>query len=398
MSIFSLPPQAIGQNIQMVFNTVYQYNFPAIIRFGAGSSKELSDYLNKNDLFRPLIVTDNIVVQLPFFKEIVRDLGKKNISAEVFHDIHKNPVKSDVYKGTAVYDATERNSVIGIGGGAAIDVARAIVLRVNHREDLFKYDDLVGGDVYVTNEVPHFITIPTTAGTGSEVGRSAIISDDETHQKRILFSPKLLAKIVFADPLLTMDLPPAVTAATGMDALTHNMEAYLAKTPHPMCEGIALEGISLISESLVQAVRQPSLESRAKMLIASLMGAVAFQKGLGVVHSLAHPLSSLLDTHHGLANAVNIPYGMEFNIAGFEDKFRRIARTLNLQEETGEAVVKYLFDLNESIDIPHKLSDIGVKEDHIETLADLAIADFAHPNNPKPVTREDFRQLYLNAL
>ncbi len=382
----------------MAFDKVYQYNFPTTIRFGAGASKELGDYLLKNELSKPLIVTDTTVAQLDFLKEIINDLKKKNISVEVFSEIHKNPVKSDVYKGTDVYDATGRNGIIGIGGGAALDVARAIVLRVNHREDLFKYDDLIGGDVFVTNDVPHFITIPTTAGTGSEVGRSAIIADDETHQKKILFSPKLLAKIVFADPLLTMELPPFITAATGMDALTHNMEAYLAKMPHPLCEGIALEGISLISQSLEKAVNNPDLESRSKMLIASLMGAVAFQKGLGIVHSLAHPLSSLLDTHHGLANAINLPYGMQFNIAGFENKFKRIAKTLELKEENGEAVVNYLFDLNSKINIPHKLSAIGVKQEHIETLADLAIDDFAHPNNPKPVTREDFKQLYLKAL
>ena len=382
----------------MTFDKIYQYNFPTTIRFGAGCSKELGDYLVKNNLSNPLIVTDATVSQLDFFKEIVNDLKKKNISTEVFADIHKNPVKSDVYKGTDAYDDTKRDSIIGIGGGAAIDVARAIVLRINHREDLFKYDDLIGGDVYVTNDVPHFITIPTTAGTGSEVGRSAIIADDETHQKKILFSPKLLAKIVFADPLLTMELPAFITAATGMDALTHNMEAYLAKMPHPMCDGIALEGISLISQSLEKAVNKPDIESRSKMLIASLMGAVAFQKGLGVVHSLAHPLSSLLDTHHGLANAVNIPYGMQFNIEGFEHKFKRIARTLELKEESGEAVVNYLFDLNKKINIPHRLSEIGVKKEHIETLADLAIADFAHPNNPKPVSREDFKQLYTKAL
>src|SRR6187431_2357032 len=375
----------------MTFDKVYQYNFPTIIRFGIGSSKELSDYLVKNNLQRPLIVTDPTVSQLDFFKSIRNDLKKKNISTEIFSDIHKNPVKSDVYKGTDVYDNTKRDSVIGIGGGAALDVARAIVLRVNHREDLFKYDDLIGGDVYVTNDVPHFITIPTTAGTGSEVGRSAIISDDVTHQKKILFSPRLLAKIVFADPFLTMELPPLITAATGMDALTHNMEAYIAKMSHPLCEGIALEGISLINQSLEKAVNEPGLESRSKMMIASLMGAVAFQKGLGVVHSLAHPLSSLLDTHHGLANAVNIPYGMEFNIEGFEEKFRQIARTIELKEETGKAVVKYLFDLNTKINIPHRLSAIGVKAEHINTLADLAIADFAHPNNPKPVTRADFK-------
>ena len=382
----------------MTFDKIYQYNFPTTIRFGAGSSKELGDYLLKNNLLRPLVVTDAIIAQLDFFKEIINDLQKKNISVEVFFDIHKNPVKSDVYKGADVYDNTERDSIIGLGGGAALDVARAIALRINHRQDLFIYDDLIGGDVHVTNDVPHFITIPTTAGTGSEVGRSAVISDDETHQKKILFSPKLLAKIVFADPLLTMELPPFITAATGMDALTHNMEAYLAKMPHPLCEGIALEGISLISQSLEKAVNNPDAESRSKMLIASLMGAVAFQKGLGVVHSLAHPLSSLLDTHHGLANAVNIPYGMEFNIEGFEDKFRHIARTLELKEETGDAVVKYLFDLNAKINIPHRLRDIGVKREHIEPLADLAIADFAHPNNPKPVTREDFRNLYSKAL
>lgn len=382
----------------MTFDTVYQYNFPTTIRFGAGASNELGDYLQKNNLQRPLIVTDPVVVQLPFFKKIVSDLQRKAISVEVFSDLHKNPVKSDVYKGTDAYDAANRDSMIGIGGGVALDVARAICLRINHREDLFIYDDLVGGDVYVTNDVPHFITIPTTAGTGSEVGRSAIIADDETHQKKILFSPKLLAKIVFADPLLTMDLPPSVTATTGMDALTHNMEAFLAKMPHPMCEGIALEGMHLIGNSLTKAVNAPDLEARSKMLMASLMGAVAFQKGLGVVHSLAHPLSALLDTHHGLANAVNIPYGMTFNIEGFEDRFRRMARALDLKDESGEAVVRYLFDLNAEIGIPHKLRDIGVKPEHVETLSDLAYADFAHPNNPKPVTRENFRQLYTEAL
>ncbi len=291
----------------MNFNKIVQYNFPTIIRFGAGSSRELGGYLLKKGLKRPLVVTDPTVSQLGFLKEIIKDLEGRNISVDIFHEIHKNPVKSDVYKGTEIFDAGKRDSIIGIGGGAALDVARAITLRVNHREDLFKYDDLKGGEVFVTNEVPHFITIPTTAGTGSEVGRSAIISDDETHQKKILFSPKMLARIVFADPLLTMDLPPAITAATGMDALTHNMEAFLVNMFHPMCDGIALQAISLIHASLEKAVNHHDLESRSRMLIASLMGAVAFQKGLGVVHSLAHPLSSLLDTHHGLANAINIP-------------------------------------------------------------------------------------------
>jgi alcohol dehydrogenase class IV len=379
-------------------SSITQFNFPTTIRFGAGAINELPDYLVRNNLQRPLIVTDKVIAGFPFFKSIVEALRKKNLSVDVFSDIHKNPVKSDVYKGSDAFDSGKRDSIVGIGGGAALDVARAITLRIHHREDLFKYDDLIGGDVFVTNDVPHFVTIPTTSGTGSEVGRSAIIADDETHQKKILFSPKLLAKIVFADPVLTMDLPPAVTAAVGMDALTHNMEAYLAKMSHPICEGIALEGMSLIAQSLEQAVNRPDVESRAKMLMASMMGAIAFQKGLGVVHSLAHPLSSLLDTHHGLANAVNIPYGMEFNISGFEHKFRRMARALELKNETGEGVVKFLFDLNTSVGIPHRLGEIGVRKEHIETLSDLAIADFAHPNNPKPVTREDFKALYTAAL
>lgn len=382
----------------MIFDKIHQFNFPTTIRFGAGVIKELPAYLKANGLSHPLLVTDPIVATLPFFSGIVADLKAQGFSVVVFSDIHKNPVKSDVYKGTEVWDEEGRDVVIGIGGGAALDVARAIVLRVNHREDLFKYDDLIGGDVFVTNEVPHFITVPTTSGTGSEVGRSAIISDDETHQKKILFSPKLMAKIVFADPLLTMDLPPHITAATGMDALTHNMEAFLAKNYHPMCDGIALEGIHLIKDALETATHRPDVESRSKMLMASMMGAIAFQKGLGIVHSLAHPLSSLLDTHHGLANAVNIPYGMAFNIAGFEDKFKRIAKVMELKEENGAAVVNYLFELNSSLGIPHHLRDIGVGMEHIDTLADLAFADFAHPNNPKPVSREDFKALYLEAL
>ena len=378
--------------------SISQFNFPTTIRFGAGVIKELPDYLKKNNLHRPLVVTDPNVAQLGFFKAIVEDLKAKGFAAEVFSGIHKNPVKSDVYAGGDMWDASKSDCIIGIGGGAALDVARAIALRVNHREDLFKYDDLIGGDIYVTNPVPHFITVPTTSGTGSEVGRSAIIADDVTHQKKILFAPSLLAKIVFADPMLTMELPGFITAATGMDALTHNMEAFLAKNYHPICDGIALEGMILISLSLEKATNKPDLESRSQMLMASMMGAIAFQKGLGVVHSLAHPLSSLLDTHHGLANAVNIPYGMRFNIAGFEDRFKRMARTLNLKDETGGGVVNYLFELNTKINIPHHLREIGVKEEHLETLADLAFADFAHPNNPKPVSRADFRKLYGEAL
>jgi alcohol dehydrogenase class IV len=376
----------------------FNYNYPTPIRFGAGVINELAAHLKAHKLSKPLIVTDPTVKELDFFKKILKDLSSAGLHTEVFSDMHKNPIKSDVLKGGEMFRSTGRDSVVGIGGGVALDVARAIVLRVNHHRDLFDYDDLIGGDKYVTESVPYFVTVPTTSGTGSEVGRSAIISEDDTKRKRILFHPKLMARQVFADPELTYELPPFITAATGIDALTHNMEAFLAKGFHPMSEGIALEGIRLIVNSIEKATNNPDAESRANMMIASLMGAVAFQKGLGVVHSLAHPLSGLLDTHHGLANAVNLPYGMRFNIPGSEEKFRRIARVMELKEETGEAVISYLFELNKTIGLPVKLRAIGVKEEHIETLSDLALADFCHPSNPRPVSREDFRKLYLEAL
>jgi len=378
--------------------SVVQFNFPTIIRFGAGAVDEMPAFLFEQGCRRPLLVTDATIAALPFFKKIVVDLAAVGLTVTVFHNIHKNPVKSDVYAGTDQYDANQCDAVIGLGGGAAIDVARAIVLRVHHREDLFKYDDLIGGDVFVTGPVPLFVTVPTTAGTGSEVGRSAIIADDETHQKKILFSPKLLAIRVFADPQVTFDLPPAITAATGMDALTHNMEALLAKNYHPICEGIALEGIRLIAGSLATAVNAPTLQSRADMLLASMMGAIAFQKGLGVVHSLAHPMSALLDTHHGLANAVNLPYGLAFNASCAAEKFERMAQVLPIAQKDTAGVIEWVRELNQQIGIPAKLREVGVEEEHLETLAQLALEDFAHPNNPQPVSLDDFRKLYAAAF
>lgn len=378
--------------------SVVQFNFPTIIRFGAGAVDEMPAFLLDQGCCRPLLVTDATIAALPFFKKIVAHLESLGLVVSVFHNIHKNPVKSDVYAGTNQYDENKCDAVIGLGGGAAIDVARAIVLRVHHREDLFKYDDLIGGDIYVTGPVPLFVTVPTTAGTGSEVGRSAIIADDVTHQKKILFSPKLLAIRVFADPQLTFDLPPAITAATGMDALTHNMEALLAKNYHPICEGIALEGIRLIAGSLITAVNAPTLQSRADMLLASMMGAIAFQKGLGVVHSLAHPMSALLDTHHGLANAVNLPYGLAFNAACAGEKFVRMAQVIPIAQKDAAGVIEWVRQLNQQIGIPAKLREVGVQETHLETLAQLALEDFAHPNNPQPVTLDDFRKLYAAAL
>lgn len=377
---------------------IQQFNFPTVIRFGAGCIKELPEHLKDLGYSRPLVVTDGNVAKLPFLLNLVDQLTNSGFEVTVYSEMHPNPLKSDVLNGKDAYNEGECDCIIGIGGGVAMDVARSIALAINHHRDLFDYDDLVGGDIYVTEEIPYFVTVPTTSGTGSEVGRSAIIADDVTHQKKILFSPKLLASRVFADPELTYGLPPFVTAATGMDALTHNMEAYLAKNYHPMCDGIALEGIALIGRSIEKATHESDAQARADMMLASLMGAVAFQKGLGVVHSLAHPLSQLLDTHHGLANAVNLPYGMRFNYNGCEKRFDAMASALGLGPNSGGKVIEELFSLNERLALPSTLSEINVNEGHLDELADLAFVDFCHPNNPKPVTRADFRSIYQEAL
>ncbi len=379
-------------------NSTHNYSFPTNIRFGIGVSQGLGKYLKERGIGRPLVVTDPNVAKLDFFKTIVDRLKKEGLNVIVYDELSKNPVKSDVLKGKDAYQRSNCNAIIGIGGGVGMDVARAIALSINHQRDLFDYDDLIGGGRYVTEEIPHFVTIPTTSGTGSEVGRSAIIAEDDTKKKRILFHPKLMAQMVFANPALTFGLPASITAATGMDALTHNMEAFLAKGYHPMADGIALEGIRLISQSLVKAVNEPDESSRSGMMLASLMGAVAFQKGLGVVHSLAHPLSALLDMHHGLANAICLPYGMQFNLPGFEDRFQRMAIAMGLKHQEGAAVIDALFQLNEKAGLPNHLSAKGVQQSHLETLAHLGLADFCHPSNPKPVSLDDFRDLYAKAL
>jgi len=376
----------------------YSYSYPTNIRFGAGVIGELPAYLKDNNISNPLIVTDSLVSELPFFKRIVESLIAQNLRVEVFSDISKNPVKSDVLKGGDAYATAKSDCVIGIGGGAAMDVSRAVALRINNRRDLFDYDDLEGGSVYITESIPHFVTVPTTSGTGSEVGRSAIISEDESKKKRILFHPTLLAKQVFADPELTYELPPFVTAATGMDALTHNLEAYLSKNYHPLSSGIALQGMKLIGASIEGATNQSIPSSRAGMLMGSLMGAVAFQKGLGVVHSMAHPLSSLVDMHHGLANAICLPYGMEFNIPGQEAKFKEIAFALGIKNGSGMDVISYLTAMNTKLGLPAKLSEQGVSPDQIQELANLAINDFCHPDNPRTVSLADFNSLYTNAI
>ena len=376
----------------------YQYNFPTSVRFGRGVIDELGPHLKEQGLKHVLVVSDPGLVSLPVFEKVLTQIKTAGVSVAVHSGIAKNPVKSNVLQGVETFHAHGCDSIVGFGGGASMDVARAIALKAHHDLDLFAYDDAVGGDRFVTGPVPYFVTVPTTSGTGSEVGRSTVIADDVTHEKKILFSPKLMARRVFADPELTTGLPAFITAATGMDALTHCVEAYLAKGFSPLCDGVALEGIRLIARSLETATLSPTLEARAEMMMGALMGATAFQKGLGIVHSLAHPLSTLVDMHHGLANAVMIPYGMEFNQSVSGSRMKVIATTIGLKDASGDAFIAWLRDLNRKIGIPASLRDLKVTPAHVEKLADLAIKDPCHGSNEKPVSRADFATIYAKAV
>lgn len=379
-------------------NQRYHFNFPTSIRFGKGVIDELGQHLKEQGLKNVLIVSDPGLAKLPVFEKVVGMIRTHEVKVTVYSEIAKNPVKSNVLLGAETFLKNGCDSIIGFGGGASMDVARAIALKVYHPLDLFAYDDAIGGDRFVTEPVPYFITVPTTSGTGSEVGRSTVIADDITHEKKILFSPRLIAKKVFADPELTMGLPGFVTAATGMDALTHCVEAYLAKGFSPLCDGVALEGIRLIAESLETATLKPDLESRAKMMMGALMGATAFQKGLGIVHSLAHPLSTLVDMHHGLANAVMLPYGMEFNASVSAPRMKIIAETIGLENTSAEGFIAWLRELNQKLGIPANLKSLNVNSSHIEKLADLAIKDPCHGSNEKPLNRAEFLKIYQEAI
>ena len=381
------------------------YSFPTTIRFGPGACQQLIATLASLDIQRPLIVTDKDVVNLPWFADIEALVP----NSKTFSGVWGNPVVSQVEAGRDDYADCEADGIVAVGGGAPMDVAKAIALLANHPGHLFDYED--GASTRPINQaIPAIVAIPTTAGTGSEVGRSAVISDDETHAKKIIFDPQLLPKVVLADPELLIGLPAKITAATGMDALTHLIEAFLAKGENPLCDGIALEGIYLISQHLKNSVwfaqqlaagekvdEAAHLQARSGMLNASMMGAIAFQKGLGVTHSCAHALSTVCNTHHGLANGVMLPAAMRFNLEAVPGKFARMARAVGLDSE-GEAFIDWIVELSEAIGLPDSLSKLGVSSETLAQLVSVAVADACHPFNPKPVTEEDFYAIYQDAL
>jgi hypothetical protein len=379
--------------------TIHRFSFPTLIHFGAGARAEVGPHLVAQGAKRPLVVTDRGLAALPLFQELLGALRSAVLEPAGFSEVGGNPVKSQVSAGVAAYRAHRADSIVGLGGGAALDVAKAIALMVEHPGDLFDYEDGRPDARPIEGRIPYWVAIPTTAGTGSEVGRSAVISDDATHVKKIVFSPRLLARAVFADPELTLGLPAKVTAATGMDALTHCIEAYLAKDYHPICDGIALEGLRLAASALPRCVEAPKdLEARSSMLMASMMGAIAFQKGLGLVHSCAHALSTVADLHHGFANGLMIDHALPFNIPAVPERFRTMARMIGLEEETPEAFVRWLEALKSRVGIPARLSGAGIEKAQLGTLPDLAFQDTCHLNNPRPCTAEDFRRIYAEAF
>ncbi len=372
--------------------TITRFSFPTTIHFGPGSRKLVAEHLKAAGCKRPLIVTDRGVAELPMLHEF--RTGLSAYAPGVFSGVFGNPKASQVMAGADAYRAEGADSVIGFGGGAALDVAKAIALMGVHDGNVIEYAWDHPKVRPMDRALPHFIALPTTAGTGSEVGRSSVISEDDTHVKRILFSPLLLAKAVFADPELTLGLPANITAATGMDALVHNIESYLSPAYHPLCDGIALEGVRIAARALLVAVREPgNLQARSDMLMASMMGAIAFQKDLGAVHSCAHALSTVADLHHGLANGIMVDHVMRFNEPAAREKMAELARV------AGEAsFIPWLTRLKAQIGIPARLVAAGVKPEHAARFADIAIADICHQTNPRPCTKQDFEQLFAAAL
>ncbi len=365
------------------------FSFPTTIVFGAGSVNQLPDELKKRNVRRPLLVTDAGLQRAPVFKR-VHELVPQ---AVVFTNVDPNPIEQNVLDGVAAYKQSGCDGIIALGGGSPLDAAKAIRLLATHEGPLAGYDDMLDGSARISANLPPYIAIATTSGTGSEVGRSAVITIRATNRKTVIFSPHLIPSVALADPELTLDLPPHITAGTGMDAFTHNVEAYLAKGYHPMCDAIALAGAKLVWDNLPRVIDRPhDLEARSNMMMAAMMGAVAFQKGLGAVHSLAHPLSTECGMHHGTTNAILLPAVLQYNQSAVPDRIAQLSALFG-----GGNTAERVRELNRRVAIKPRLRDWGVSEAILPTLAEQAIQDGCHQLNPRPCTREDLLELYRQA-
>jgi 4-hydroxybutyrate dehydrogenase len=379
------------------------FSFPTRTLFGIGALRELPANLAKLNIRRPLVVTDPGLASTDAFRAVAGTLGigDQANSSFLYAGVHPNPIENDVRETAAAFQKNNCDGIVGLGGGSALDVAKAARLLVKRPKlDWTKfYDEPDWSGLYP------FVAVPTTAGTGSEVGRSSVITLDATKRKAVIFHPELLAKLVILDPELTRGLPPKLTAATGADALTHCIESYTCPVFHPMCDGIALEGIHLIVDALPRAYKDGNdLDARGKMLVAAAMGAVAFQKDLGVVHSMAHPLSTICGMHHGLANALCLVAGMKFCAAGKPGLYRRVGIACGLDvvkssdADADQQTISFMKNFLAGLGLNTKLREHGVKPDQLDALVSQAIEDPCHKTNAVPVTRENFRELYQEVM
>jgi alcohol dehydrogenase class IV len=376
------------------------WNYPTSVRFGVGRIAELPDACRTAGIKRPLLVTDPGLAKLPMIQNALAINDAAGIPTTLFQDVQPNPVWRNVENGIRVYREGHHDGVIAIGGGSSLDVGKSIAFMLPQDRPIWDFEDI--GDWYTRAKVEGIapvIAIPTTAGTGSEVGRGTVITNEETHTKKILFHPKMLPVIAILDPELTVGMSPRMTAGTGMDALSHNLEAYCTAYYQPLADGIGAEGIRLIKEWLPTAVRDGgNLEARSHVLAAAAMGAAAFQKGLGAVHALSHPVGALYDTHHGMTNGVFLPYVLVFNRPRIEAKATRLAAYLGLSNPSFEAFLDWILAIRQETGVPHTLREFGVGEEHIEQMAKMAEVDPPAASNPVPLSAADCARLYRNAL
>jgi len=382
---------------------VSKWNYPTTVRFGAGRVSELPDALAVAGIKKPLFVTDPGLVKLPVVARTLKILDDAKVPHGVFSDVKPNPVEANLTAGIAAYKAGKHDGVIVFGGGSALDLGKLIAFQQGQTRPVWDFEDI--GDWYTradASKIAPIVAVPTTAGTGSEVGRAAVLTHEESHTKKIIFHPKLLPAIVIADPELTVGMPGFITVGTGMDALAHCLEAYCAPGYHPMADGIALEGMRLVFENLPKAVANPTdLTARAHMMSAAAMGATAFQKGLGAIHSLSHPIGALYDTHHGMTNGVFMPYVLAFNRAPVEERIARAASYLGIKGGF-DGFAKAILKLRKELKVPHTLGGLvkGLDMDRKRKamIAEMAVADPSTGTNPVKLTKKAALEILENTI
>jgi alcohol dehydrogenase class IV len=375
------------------------WSYPTAIRFGAGRIKELADACRAAGIARPLLVTDAGLAKLAITARAIGLLEEAGLPVAVFSDVQSNPVESNVEAGIAAFRAGGHDGVIAFGGGSGLDTGKLVAFMAGQSRPLWDFEDI--GDWWTRanpDGIAPVVAVPTTAGTGSEVGRAGVITQEATHTKKVIFHPKMMPRVVICDPELTVGMPPFITAGTGMDALAHCLEAYCSPSYHPMAEGIAVEGMRLVFENLPKAVvKGNDLEARAHMMSAAAMGAAAFQKGLGAIHALSHPVGALYNTHHGMTNGVFMPYVLVFNRQAIEPKINRLAGFLSIGGGF-DGFLQAVLDLRKRTGVPHDLGGLGVDGARVETIVEMSLDDPTAGGNPVPLTKEGSRKLFAAAL